>query len=297
MQLFVLIPMTMTEIDDLSRASKLVIASRDEMQPETPIDLDEEIRRNLEYVRSIKDTKRKLIFVHIPKTAGTTIEEVGALGAKSAWGSCLFNHRPKRRYDNNRVLCKYPPGQFEWPMNIGYWHLPTQMFPIMGTNPYEGADLFAVVRDPDDRLLSEFYYICRRKVTIRWDGTACNKTRVHEPNYMNGWLQKKLTHTPTSELSHKDYLHENGHFTPQYEFIVSSGDIRMVDYVLRMDNLQSEFPALMKAYGINASLPINKRNSARNDTDLEATHFDETTETLIHKKYGHDFDLMQRTAK
>ncbi len=81
-----------------------------------PIDLNNEIQKGLDYARSIKDTKRKLLFVHIPKVAGTTIEEVGGLQVKLAWGSCLFNHRPKRQGN----VCRYPPGQFEWPTKIGY---------------------------------------------------------------------------------------------------------------------------------------------------------------------------------
>ena len=190
-------------------------------------------------------------------------------------------------------MCQYPPGQFEWPMNIGYWHLPTQIYPLKGIHPYDHADLFAIVRDPDDRLLSEFYYICRRKISVRWDGSACNRTRVHEPSYMNHWMQTRLRRSPTDHWGTKDYLDENGHFTPQYEFIVADGEIRMVDHVLRMDNLNQEFPALMKAYGLEAALPVDKRNAARNSTDLGSAHFDDETEALVHKIYGHDFELME----
>lgn len=301
LQLFVFFPVASSGVEKQSFVTKAEFMRRRDQEMQAyvipSINLDDEIRKNLEYVRSIQDTTRKLIYVHIPKTAGTTIEEVGALQAKQPWGSCLFNHKPIRHTKNNRRLCKYPAGQFLWPTNIGYWHLPTQMYPMMGTNPYENADLFAVVRDPDERLLSEFYYICRRKASINWHGSACNKTRVFEPEYMNNWLQQKLNHLPVSGLSHKEYLHENGHFTPQYDFIVSSGDIRIVDYVLRMDNLQSEFPAMMKAYGIDAKMPENRRNAARNSTDLEATHFDKKTEALVHKIYEHDFELLQSTAK
>ena len=79
------------------------------------LDLEREIERGLAYAKSIKNTKRKLVFVHIPKAAGTTVEDVGGLEAKVAWGSCLFNHKPKRPGG----VCQYPPGQFEWPTKIG----------------------------------------------------------------------------------------------------------------------------------------------------------------------------------
>lgn len=55
------------------------------------------------YVKSFKKLGRPLIFLHIPKTAGTAIEF--AAGKKRiAWGSCLFNHKPKRD------ICRYPAG-------------------------------------------------------------------------------------------------------------------------------------------------------------------------------------------
>lgn len=47
---------------------------------------------SLEYLLSIKSFDRPLKFFHIPKTAGTAIEQ--AAGDKVAWGSCLFKHKP-----------------------------------------------------------------------------------------------------------------------------------------------------------------------------------------------------------
>lgn len=168
----------------------------------------------------------------------------------------------------------------------------------MGVNPYENADLFAVVRDPYDRLLSEFYYICRRKVSKWHDEIDCNNTLVHEPAYMNQWIQQKLEPVLQhhDRMTPKDLLNYNGHFTPQYDFLVSRpAGIRIVDYVLRMDQLTHQFSRLMQAYDLPVSMSEHKKNVARNDTkDLDSSHFDARTWDLIHQIYGHDVEIMQK---
>jgi hypothetical protein len=266
-------------------------SSRDEFLQTPPIiDLEKETQKSLQYVQSIKSTRRKLKFVHIPKAAGSTIEEVLGLQAKLAGGSCLFNHKPKRG------VCKYPTGQFEWPMKIGYWHLPTQLFPLMETNPYQDAELFAVVRDPLDRLVSEFGYICKRKRNPKWwDAIECNQTRIFDPTYLNEWLQVKLANG-TQSFSAETYLDQSGHYTPQYDFIVANGNVRMIDYVLRMEDLENEFAPLMHAFQISAILPEKKHNAARNDTrDLEVRHLDYKTMGIVRKRYANDLDFLMET--
>jgi len=105
--------------------------------------------KSLAYVKQFKGTRRSLKFFHIPKAAGTAIEHVAGLQLGIPWGSCLFNHKPKRN------ICRYPKDSIEWPRNYGWWHLPAQLFPMANSNPYDGAELFAVIRDPFDRLVSE----------------------------------------------------------------------------------------------------------------------------------------------
>lgn len=165
------------------------------------------------------------------------------------------------------------------------------MFPLKGINPYENADLFAIVREPFDRLLSEYYYICRKEMNANWNYIDCNRTRIQEPDYMNEWLQDKLKQMPAGEMTPKQFLLDNGHYTPQSQFLISyPAQIRMVDYVLDMHNLTPEFNALVKAYGINVEMLPGRKNAARNGTggDLDASHFDERTLALFHERYGDD---------
>jgi hypothetical protein len=255
------------------------------------IDLEEEIQKGLEYVQSIQDIQRHLKFVHIPKAAGSALEEVAGIQAQINWGSCLFNHRPKRRGN----ICRYPPGQFEWPTLVGWWHLPPNMFPLMGTNPYDHADLFVVVRDVSERLLSEFHYLCRKPKNKSWDTDVveCNARRMHQATYLNEWLQFRLNRTTTRQLTTAApdyYLYYNGHFTPQYDFVVSPLSVRMVDYVIRMDKMKEEFPALMQAYGLDIQLPTNKINAARHHSiDLQVNSIDSNVQALIRETYRDDW--------
>ena len=101
-------------------------------------------------------------------------------------------------------------------------------------------------------------------------------------------------------------MDQNGHFTPQYEFAIDQGNIanndvpiRRLDYVLNMGNLQPEFDALMKAYGIDATMPVTKFNSAFNiarnaSQDLKAKVLNERkARQMAEESYQDDIDLLK----
>lgn len=77
------------------------------------VTLSRERKKALSYVQSIKSFDRKLVFYHIPKTAGTAIEYAAGIH-HIPWGSCLFNHKPKRD------ICKYP-GKEECTFRLNKW--------------------------------------------------------------------------------------------------------------------------------------------------------------------------------
>jgi len=242
------------------------------------------------YVRSFRNLDRPLSFFHIPKTAGTAIEHAAA-ERKIPWGSCLFNHKPKRE------ICRrlYPKTE-EWPEYVGWWHLPSQFFPLAESNPYQRAELFGVIRNPYDRMVSEFYYICTLKVTD-WRPDQChNRTRLFEKDYMNEWLTNKLKNRETGTST--AYLNDNGHFVPQYEFIVGPHGVRMLDYVLRLDDsLNSEFAQLMKAFGLEKVhlQKINAIGAEERDkgTNLDIKDLDARTIDWIHERYPMDFEQLE----
>jgi len=238
------------------------------------------------YVRSFKLLKRRLGFFHIPKTAGTAVE-VAAWKRKLAWGSCRFSH-PRKRHS-----CMYPLGA-DWPEHIGWWHLPRQFFPLLTIDPYQGEELFAIVRDSYDRMVSEFYYICTLQV-YSWRPNQCDRRRLFDRKYMNRWLRKKLINAATSRRW-SGYLRDNGHFTPQYEFIVGPNEVRIVDHVITLESIGATFHHLMRAFG-QRRVQLEKRNAVGAQTRTSESHLgvrdlDNSTLALINEKFSEDFALV-----
>ena len=107
---------------------------------------------------------------------------------------------------------------------------------------------------------------------------------------MNEWLQNKLSHKNYSLA--ETYLQDNGHFTPQYDFLVTKRGVRMVDYVLQMDDLSNQFKALMSAFSLDIRMADQKMNAARtSDAHLEPHHLNQRTVSSVQHVFAHDFDL------
>jgi len=259
-------------------------------------------------------TKRQLVFVHVPKTGGISIENVAAK-AGIAWGLCRFPRRAAPRLIVGGCPPFPPPPSSSsraggaartieyatWPRKKPggippWWHTPRQYFPFMFTggggnqnnnnntssnanyaDPYRNAELFAVVRDPYTRIVSEFHWKCSPIVR------QCDKTRQHDPEYMNAFLQNLLSRHYDVELARQQRTKvpnyrvgatEPGlrdHFAPQYTFVVSSWTaasgqqfhVRMADHVLYFEQLEEHFRRLMQAYSLDGAVKLEEKfNSA-----------------------------------
>jgi hypothetical protein len=144
-------------------------------------------------------------------------------------------------------------------------------------DPYEDSDLFVVVRNPYDRLISAYYH---------WE-------TFYRPNYLKLNSAEMLNQLVARDLDlfQKDYLYRGGHYIPQYDFVYdTSGDIqnmyhhhkRVVKHVLRYENMEEDFDKLMKQYNLNITL--GNRASATRKRRKQATM----------KKEDFSFEIRQR---
>jgi hypothetical protein len=189
------------------------------------------------------------------------------------------------------------------PQYIGWWHLPAHVFPLAKANPYKNAELFGVVRDPYDRMVSEFYYICTLKV-LDWRPDQCDRSKLSDPNYMNQWITRKLR--DREQGTGLSLLIDNGHYTPQYEFIVSPNEVRMLDHVLTLNEytLIGDFQKLMTAFdldNIRLQKKINALGAAARDeskeTELGVHHLDAASLRSIREMYPDDFSVVDYTVR
>ena len=115
--------------------------------------------------------------------------------------------------------------------------------------------------------------------------------KKNDARQMNSFLQRMLMAT-------KDDIFGSGtHFIPQYDFVFNESGKRMVEHVLRFENLQEEFDALMAHYSLNISLPSKHGQRHRSsDATLGIKDLSNETVRLIEARFGRDFELGNYTV-
>ena len=132
---------------------------------------------------------KELKFIHITKCAGTSIENIG--------------------YENNIHW-----GRFH--KEYGYWHV---KFVFKNEFLKKKYDWFVVVRNPYDRLISEFY--CKYGGIGKFNNLLINK------HFFNKFLYNKILNRSNV----------GDHYSEQYLYLDNCTTI----HILKYENLESDF--------------------------------------------------------
>ena len=131
--------------------------------------------------------KKELKFIHITKCAGTFIEKIGFKNGYK-WG---YYHK-----------------------EYGWWH---EIFTNKSESLKSKYDWFVVVRNPYDRILSEYY--------CKWGGIG-SKNIVHTKEEFNNYLIEKIQNRKKT----------GDHYTEQYKYIDKNSKIT----IIKLENLNEE---------------------------------------------------------
>lgn len=192
-----------------------------------------------------------LEFIHIPKNAGTTIENI-ANERNIKWGRFKPEHK-------NTVLNK----------NCTYWHTPPKYF--NNNSLYKKDETFCVIRDPYDRIVSEYKYR--------------NDKKKHTPKNMNKWIHENLI-----PLNYVDGG-MNCHFIPQYDYIYDDNDKQTCHHILNFNNLSDDFNNMTKKYNIDLQL-LESRKDNKTVNSVTVNDLTDDTKQLIKTVYYKDFDIL-----
>ena len=243
------------------------------------------------HVKQFKPKADSLAFVHIPRTGGGSIE-LSAVLKGLRWGVC--NYWPTEGICNPEIKPGVNLTNF---FGQQWFQVPQQWIPDEIPTFYEGHDLFAVVRSPYDRILSEFYWQC-------YAMEACNeddKSTLNSASFMNNWIQMHMTTfakcPKVEKLNAKQPQDEcqmmlQGHLIRQSDFIFDGLSLEkpMVEWVLHTENLEEEFASLMGEYNMDLELPSFKLHAAKSSI-LTVDDLDRKTIELINKVYKRDFKV------
>ena len=219
-----------------------------------------------------KQKKPPLEFVDIPKTGGSSVEFTAAREAQIAWGVCKFDHSIPLCYG----LTSQPVDGKEWKCKhkTTPWHCPPSQFQ-MNMNLYEGSDTFAVVSNPYDRIVRQYYWANTQEKRLPPE-------KLNDPNNMNDWIQKHLT----SYSRKGDCL--GGHCIPMHIYTHLDGQ-QVVTHILHYETLAIEFEQLMLQY----SLPLEQLDNHELvvDGQLGSNVLNAETVKIVNDWAGPDFDL------
>ncbi len=189
-------------------------------------------------------SKKELKFIHITKTGGTSIEDEGK-NYNINWG----------RYHEE----------------YGWWH---EIFIDKPQELKDKYDWFMVVRNPYERILSEFH--------CKWGGVGRDKEAfLRGIYYFNRYLKEKIRawDKPTST---KHGISRGDHYTPQHLYL----DNNSTTHILKMENLKEEFDNLMSEYDLD--IKLNTRTNV-SEKEFGIQHMDKELIQLIQEVYHEDF--------
>ena len=153
--------------------------------------------------------------------------------------------------------------------------------------------LFTIVRNPYERVISDFYWQKRqREIQMKesrgeqapGDNPAGQRGPEDDPAALNRWVRKIM-----AQIKDKGTC-PLGHCYPMHQYVYSDGQ-QIIDHVLRLENLEVEFPDLMWRY--NLSVPLEHKNKRQSTSSLAPADLSDESIRLINAHFRRDFELFE----
>ncbi len=199
--------------------------------------------------------KHRLLFVHIPKNAGSSAAK-------------LIKSYPDNRHTfNKETLYGIDPSN-----GLVLQSMPYKFYKLYLDN-YKNFTKFTIIRNPYDRFLSDY----------SWDNRG-NQT----PLQYAQWIQNLLKNNSWDELLKYNQAHTN-HILPQYYYLLNEENNLCKDIkLIKLENLKEDIKDIENIIG--ESMPYVNKTSHRT---LNIEDLDSQTIALINLIYKKDFEYLK----
>ncbi|QDT60147.1 Sulfotransferase family protein [Stieleria bergensis] len=207
----------------------------------------------------------RVIFVHVPKTAGESISNQLRTIEENRSGKRYF---PMRRLCNRFPVLKHSTMP-EIAAAAGRWTLPL-------------FTKFTVVRNPWDQVVSFYEHLRKPLYQDRYQGKLLhpqNACRAAMELTFCDWVQKIYVEHQHQDESDTDQ-HPKDYFQCQTAWFCNGQGKVMVNHILKFESLKSDLKALGKAIGQPLSLSVHDNASQRS---CYQDYYDQQTEEIVAK--------------
>ena len=204
----------------------------------------------------------KCVYVHIPKTGGTSIEKI--------FYEILHKEKPSM---TSRSDFEYFLG---WDGEHKLWmqHATMQQINDLYEKDVSEYFKFAFVRNPYERAVSDWKFL-RGRSNKKWRSKTFLK-------YLNcdGYFKRMLS-------DKKNKSTRIDHTYSQFDFLYSKDGKCLVDFIGKFENLQEDFNTICDKMGIaRKTLPYSKKQKYKNYTE----YYDDETREIVAEKYAKDIE-------
>jgi len=232
--------------------------------------------------------KFNIIFFHVPKTAGTSIEKILDMSYKKNFYTAFgpsdrknslqiedFCEREKINLTNltleEKKLCLYK--------NMQHFTV-KELKKILDPSFFNSAYKFSVVRNPYHRIVSEYFHMCK----------ICSYFSEFNGFLLQNFDFKEFVKNELSLPVEQRILKYDGHLEPQSYFLLDENS--SLSYLNKIYKMETDIQECLQFCGQVANINTNNIHARNGDYDKNySQYYDDFTKNLVYNFYKEDFDL------